>query len=99
MYTRIFIIVCCIFSLTGRVFADCELDTTVPSFLAEYQRNIKKETEDIIKKHPNICSNKSPNIVSNSRRVASITDQALSETPMMENILIDFEYNIVSAFR
>ena len=79
--------------------ATCTIQSGPPAALADYIRETTKAAQAINQKYSqNICSSSTSPITSLNRSLSTL-DKAGNQVPIMNNIVTDFTYNVVSLYR
>ena len=77
----------------------CSIQSWPPTEVAEYIRNTRTAAQAINSKYPNICWTKSIPPTENLDKILSTLDKATDQAPLMDNIWVDFTYNVLTVFR
>lgn len=78
--------------------AGCTIESGPPAELARYIEDTRTAVQDINARYPNIC----PNIQSpgdNFEKVLSVIDRAEIQAPIINNLIADFSYNVLTVSR
>jgi hypothetical protein len=78
--------------------AQCSIESGPPKELAEYIQTTRSELQSINTRYPNICT-KTPSPNTNLDRLLSVIDRANNQVPLMNNIIVDFSYNVLTVAR
>lgn len=79
--------------------ATCKIESGPPAELANYIRDTKRAAQDIANRYSaNICASSQTPITSLNRSLSTY-DKATDQLPIMNNIITDFTFNIVTLYR
>lgn len=97
---RYIIIWVCILTLCSvwDVSAQCLIESWPPQELTQYIQETRKKIQQLNAQYPNKCS-EWPTPTTQLDKVISVMDKAYNQVPVMNNILIDFLYNVYTVAR
>ena len=75
----------------------CSITSGPPSELADYITSVRDEITALKQKYPYACG-KPGTPTANFDRTLSILDKAKEQVPQMNDIVLDFRYNVISAW-
>ena len=100
MYTRNIIILLISFIIYNQGYtATCEIESGPPPLLSAYLRETKAAAQSINTRYSeNLCTNGNSPITSLNRSLSTL-DKAGNQVPIMNNLVTDFSYNVISIYR
>ena len=79
--------------------ATCEIESGPPPLLSAYLREAKLSAQSINTRYSeNLCASSNSPITSLNRSLSTL-DKAGNQVPIMNNLVTDFSYNVISIYR
>jgi hypothetical protein len=85
-----------LFSQSGYA-ESCTITSGPPSELADYITSVRDEVSSLRQKYPYACG-KPGTATANLDRTLSVLDKAKEQVPQMNDIILDFRFNVITAW-
>ncbi len=84
---------------TSSIYAACEIDGKLSPELASYEERVRKAFEELRKNTSNNCGPSTNGSIRQLNKTVELYDRAMLQIPVYGDIVVDFQYNTMMAFR